>query len=152
MAQISVEIKGLDELIKKVEQFPKIAENHINKAINMSLLRIEREAKIQSPFGISGGLRDRWNRNFGRLSGTLSSGVGYASGVEEGTLPHKVSVSAIAPWAIKHGLNPGAVAESIEKKGTKANPFFSRAIEMQKEEIDKEFSLALDGIMEDITK
>lgn len=151
MTQVTLEIKGLDELIKKVEQFPQVSEKHVNKAINRSLVRVLGAEKREAPFGVSGGLRDRWEVIMGRFTGTLRSGVGYASGVEEGTPPHPVSATAIAPWAIKHGLNPWAVAKSIAKKGTKANPFFSRAIESQKEEIDKEFSSALDGILKEIS-
>lgn len=150
MTEVSVEIRGLDELTKRIEKFPAISEKHVNKAINRSLIRVLGEAKREAPFGVSGGLRDRWDVIVGRFTGVLRSGVGYAKGVEEGTPPHKVSASAIAPWAIKKGLNPWAVAKSIEKKGTKANPFLQRAVNHEEGNINKEFGDALENIIEEI--
>lgn len=49
--------------------------------------------------------------------------------VEEGTRPHRPPTyanSSFVQWCELKGLNVYAVARSIEKKGTKANPFVKR--------------------------
>ena len=53
-------------------------------------------------------------------------------------------------WATRKGINPYVVARSIARKGTKANPFFSTAIDKKKNEVDNEFDRALDNILNEI--
>jgi hypothetical protein len=91
----------------------------------------------------------------GRYEGSLSSGArekgfSYGTAVEYGTRPHFVSASAISLWASRRGLNPYAVAKSIQKKGTKANPFFKKSAESQESNIEKEFDKALELIIKEI--
>lgn len=59
----------------------------------------------------------------------------YALYVEKGTKPHMPPVDAIQAWAEQKGLNPWAVAKSIAKKGTKANPFVERTYKGSKEDV-----------------
>ena len=41
--------------------------------------------------------------------------------------PHFPPISAIAPWARRHGLNPYVVARAIARKGTRLIPFLTIA-------------------------
>lgn len=143
---ISLEIKGLDKLIGVAEKYPSVSEKFINLAINRSLLRVWAAEKQSAPFGVSGILRDNWKVEMGRFTGRLYSLAKYALDVEKGTKPHFVSVDEIAPWAKKKGLNPWAVAKSISKKGTKANPFFARAINNATDGVNEEFKNAMKSI------
>jgi hypothetical protein len=152
MAEITLQIKGLEKLTKLAERFPVVAEKHINTAINRSLVRIFAEEKKEAPFGVSGSLRDRWTLKVGRFQGFLRSDLPYAVGVHEGTPPHYVSAKALMPWAANKGLNPYAVAKSISKKGTRANPFFQRAIDNASPAVQKEFATALTNITIEVTK
>ena len=146
---MSLNVDSLGHILKLAEKYPEVSEIEINKAINRSLLRLKREAVLQAPFGVTGAgrnLRDNWKITLDRFEGSISSGADYAVAVEKGTKPHWVSIEAITPWAKSKGIPPFLVARSIAKKGTKANPFFSRAIEAAKEGINKEFTDALHNI------
>lgn len=149
---LSLEIKNLDKLMQIGNKYPAIAELHVNKAIARSLVRVLGQEKQSAPFGVTGNLRDNWKIENGRFSGRLSSNAPYATAVEYGTAPHAVSAEEIGPWARKKGLNPWAVANSIKKKGTKANPFFKKAIQTSEEGVNKEFKDALDAIGKDLSK
>lgn len=138
--------------MKLADKYPAIAEARINPAIARSLVRVLASEKQTAPFGVSGRLRDDWKIENGRFEGKLQSNVPYATAVHEGTMPHFVSGETLAPWAKKKGLNPWAVANSIKKKGTKANPFFKKAIDQTESAINLEFDNALQLIGEDLSK
>lgn len=139
---VKLEIKNLDKLITAMEKTPAIAEEYVGKAISRSLIRVLTEEKKAAPFGVSGNLRDNWNINVGRFEGRLTSMSPYAAAVNYGTGPHHVSPTQLAPWAAKKGLNPFAVAKSIAKKGTRANPFFDKAVANAEDGVNKEFETA----------
>lgn len=150
--KVELESKSLVKLQKLADKFPALSEKHVGKAIRRSLVRVFGAEKREAPVGVSGQLRDRWSIVTGRFEGALKSEVSYGVAVHDGTLPHRVSATAIAPWARKKGLNPWAVAKSISKKGTKANPFLKRAIDGEKRNIDKDFQTAIDEIGSEVTK
>ena len=147
---MSLEITGLNRLKKLCNQFPAVTEKYANKAIAKAMVRILGEEKREAPFGVSGLLRDNWLITNGRFTGKLASNAPYAADVEYGTLPHHVSGTALIPWANKKGLNPWAVAHSIARKGTKANPFFHRAIESAAPHIQDDFKDAFDDAMKEL--
>lgn len=146
-----MEIKGLDKLIKNIERYPAISEKHVGTAISRSLVRILGQEKQQAPIGVTGNMRDNWRVDIGRFEGSLKSMAPYSMAVHMGTKPHFVSGETLKAWAARKGLNPWAVAKSISKKGTKANPFLQRSIDVERPNVDKEFSTALGAILKDIT-
>lgn len=152
---IELEIKGFNKLQMAMSKYPAISEKHINKGIRNSLIRIQDQAKREAPFGGTGNLRGRWDLNVGRFEGKLGSGAKnkgfyYGPAVEYGTRPHYVSPKTLSGWAKRKGLNPYAVSKSIQRKGTKANPFFQRSIDKQEKNVQKEFNKALDNILKEI--
>jgi hypothetical protein len=151
MTKITVSVDGLNRLQKLAEQYPETSEKYINAAITTSLTRILGAEKVEAPFGVSGVLRDNWRITPGRFTGTLESLAPYAAAVHEGTAPHMVPVDAITPWANKKGLNPWAVAKSIAKKGTKANPFLQRAVDSVEDGISIDFEKALQSTLDELT-
>lgn len=134
------------------ERFPHIAEKHVNTGINRSLVRIWGKEKQEAPFGVTGSLRDRWTLFVGHFSGYLRSQMAYSVPVHEGSRPHYVSPRALMQWATKKGLNPYAVAKSIAKKGTRANPFFQRSLDASATDVSKEFKEALVNITKEMAK
>ena len=147
---INITIPKLQPLISKMQQYPEISEKHVNMAISRALVRIMGEAKKEAPVGVNADLQNRWNVSMGRFQGTLASGVPYSSYVQFGTKPHFVPIDAITPWANKKGIPPWAVVKSIAKKGTKANPFMTRALSNAQDGVKEEFSAALSAIMQEI--
>lgn len=147
---ITLSVKGLNKLQKIAEQFPAVSEKHVNMAISRSILRVFGEEKIQAPFGVSGLLRDNWQIATGRFEGSLTSRVPYGKFVHEGTLPHMPPIDAITPWATKKGINPWALAKSIKKNGTKANPFLQRSVDNTEDAINTEFKTAMQNILDEV--
>lgn len=149
---IEIIVPSLNSVISLVEKAPAIAEKHIDLAIRRSLARVRGEINRESPYGVSQKhLRDAWVFEFARFEGTLKSEVPYAAAVEYGTRPHYVSPEQLAPWAQSKGLNPYAVSKSIAKKGTKANPFFQRAVNTATPGVLIEFDKAIQGIIKDMS-
>lgn len=54
----------------------------------------------------------------------------YPVFVHEGTRPHWPPIEAIRPWAERHGIPPFVLARSIAEKGTRANPWLERTLNM----------------------
>jgi hypothetical protein len=147
---VQLEVKGLDKLIKMAEKYPAVAERRIGDAIQSSFQLIAGVVNSKAPRGVTGDLRQAWKKEYRRFYGKFSSGVSYAAAVEYGTAPHYVSPRVLAPWAEKKGLNPFAVSKSIQKKGTKANPFFADTVEYSEKGIDRIFKDALTKITKEI--
>lgn len=148
---VELQIKGFNELVKQMERYPAISEKHVNNAINRSLVRILGQEKQQAPVGVTGNLRDNWKIDIGRFTGSLRSNAPYSIAVHQGTGPHNVSGETLKAWAARKGLNPWAVAASIRKHGTKANPFLQKSVQVEGENVNREFSTALGAILKEIT-
>lgn len=153
MAEVNLQINGLEELVKRLEKYPAISEPHVNRAINRSLVRILGQEKQQAPVG-TGNLRDNWRIDMSRFAGTLASNAPYALSVHFGTRPHMPPAgdSFFQLWCRKKGLNPWAVARSIARHGTKPNPFLQRAVDAEQENVSGEFKSALSAIVSALSK
>lgn len=149
-----VQVTNLDKLAKLAETAPHLAESHINKAIQRGLVAILAEQKKGAPVGVNAHLRDRWEIQMQRFAGTLRSQVPYGMAVVQGSRPHYVSGNnpQLRAWAEKKGLNSWAVAKSIQKKGTRANPYTTVAIQQGKTQVEKEFDTAIKNIISDIAR
>jgi len=148
---VQLKIKGLEKLVKLANKFPAVAEKYCNTAISRSLVRIWGKEKLEAPVN-TGNLRDNWELKVGRFTGFLRSNASYSSAIEYGTRPHFVSAETLRPWAVKRGLNPWAVSKSIARKGTKANPFFKRALSGVESGVNIEFQNAIDGTLKELNK
>ena len=151
---ITIEADGLDKLIRMANNFPAIAERHVNSSIKSALEVTLGATRASAPQGATRDLVTAWQIDMHRFKGILKSNTPYAVAVHEGTVPHYVSPRALAPWAEKKGLNPFAVSKSIQKKGTKANPFFKNAVDhiQQGGGYDKIFGKALKDLTIEISK
>lgn len=152
---MEIKITGLKELIAMSERYPAIAQKHVDRAIQRSLIRIQDDAKRKAPFGTSGQLRNNWDLRSGKFEGALrsnaqSNGFYYGNAVNFGSRPHFPPVQALNLWAKRKGLNPYVVARSIARKGTKANPFFTDAVQGNEKNVDLEFDNALDAILKEL--
>lgn len=149
---VVVKIEGIQKLTNLSENFPVIAEKHVNRAIKVALEVTLGATRAKAPQGATRELVTAWSLDMHRFRGILKSNTPYAMAVHEGTPPHYVSPRALMPWAEKKGLNPFAVAKSIAKKGTKANPFFKNAVDHIQGGggYDKIFGKALEDITKEI--
>lgn len=151
MAFIEVKINGLEKLSALSKDFPVVAEKRIGIAIRRSLERLYREIGFEAPKD-TGHMARTWTRVLGRFQGTLKAGTNYAVYVHEGTRPHFPPTEALKDWSRRHGIPAFLVARKISQKGTKANPFVTRALKNARAGIASEFSKALDDIVDTVTK
>ena len=68
----------------------------------------------------------QWGRM--EVQAVSSKNAPYPIFVHEGTKPHFPPIEAIRGWAERHGIPPFALAMSIARKGTKANPWLERTV------------------------
>ncbi len=148
---VQIEVKGLNELISTMEKYPAISEKHVNMAIRRSLTRVLGAEKKEAPVH-TGNLRDNWRLDVGRFQGTLASNAPYAKDLHDGLpLSSFPTGGTLKKWAEKKGLNPWAVAKSIARRGHLiANPFLKRAVDAERDNIDREFKDALSNITKEI--
>lgn len=84
MAEINIQIKGLQRLQKAFSKAPQVITNHLNDGISRSMYILERTAKKESPVD-TGRLRSshRVEQNRTSLRGELFPTVNYAVFVHE---------------------------------------------------------------------
>lgn len=153
MQQLEIEIVNRREFERAFARAPKLAATHMNRAIERGATTIQRLARKESPrfeSRLASSIRPRYSN----LQAVVSPNVNYAAAVHEGRDPgHPVPVQpgrGIHKWATKKGLNPYAVAKSVERKGTEGNPFMERAFEQGRGDVESEFNVALDRIVRGI--
>ncbi|MFA5999211.1 MAG: hypothetical protein WC747_04300 [Candidatus Babeliales bacterium] len=82
--------------------------------------------------------------------GEVSVQESYGRDVEEGTGPHTPPSDAIERWVKKKGL-PGSalwpIIKTIEKRGTRAQPFFKPGWEASQSYIGEQFDKVMDKLM-----
>src|SRR6056297_3097660 len=72
-----------------------------------------------------GDTRDKIHMDFSNkgMTGAVISPSDHCAALEKGTKPHMPPVDALREWAKRHNIDPWALAMSIKKKGTQAQPF-----------------------------
>lgn len=158
-----VEIRGLDEQLKKIAQFEAIAQPELEHAMTNVVGLVEREAKKLAPVGVTGNLKSAISGRVIYASGTdvrgkvgVGDGAPYGAAVELGARPHFPPVSNIAYWVDrKIGVRDGmeiygialAVARKIARAGQKPHPFMKPALEKVQDRIVEQFRSAADRIL-----
>lgn len=127
--KITLDITSNIDLVARAFQLaPVDTVKSINSAISLMAIKLEQSAKPKVPVD-TGALRAdvkvQEMRNLYAKVGTLKQ---YGLYVHEGTKPHFPPVSALTGWAKRHGVSPFAVARGISRKGTKARPFLTEAL------------------------
>jgi len=130
---IKVEVKGLKEVQKKMEQIVKdIQGGPFTQAMKKATLLVARAAKQNAPVD-TGRLRASITPEIRRMTrevhGVVGSNVKYAPFMELGTRPHWPPVSALEVWAARHGTSAYLVARAISRRGIQARRYLQRAVE-----------------------
>lgn len=131
----------LESIQSEFGKFPDNIAKFIQQAGSAAALEIEGQAKKFAPVD-TGRLRASIGTSIGitnRLQAIVQTNVNYAAYVHEGTKPHFPPISALEGWASRHGVSARAVAKSIARKGTKAQPFMRRAVEVKEDDIAKAY-------------
>ena len=158
--QYSITIQGMDELIKKLgpERIGGPALAFLEKAGHI----VEAKAKQRAPVD-RGRLRASISTqveghpgDIAHMRAVVGTSLTYAPFVEFGTKPHWPPLSALQPWARRHGFPPGnkgafLVARKIAQFGTPPRPYLLPALAESGNEINallKEMAQDIEQAME----
>lgn len=160
MVSYEVEIKGLDEQIRRLDRYPQIAGVELGIAMRQAVAMIEREAKIAAPVN-TGQLRSSITSKIelmmgGEVTGIVGTNVIYAPAVEFGARPHFPPLQPLAYWVSRklgiqgwEGIGVTImIARKIAARGTRAQPFLKPAFEKAKNDINKAFANAVERIVQ----
>jgi len=152
---ISLKLSGsFLQAIKKAEGE---ARNLTKQAVKEASTIVWGAAIKETPVGATGQLRKGIRRNLYPNKATILPSVNYADPVHEGSKGHAIPVAAMQKggslyrWAKQRGLNPYAVAHKIKQRGTKANPFFTRAVDGTEDEVRRKFDEILGASVRKMT-
>jgi len=84
MARVQIKIKNLPEIRRAFTQAPRLTVKYVNKAIARSLLKVERDSKLNTPVD-TGYLRASHTTRLLNLKGEVEPMAKYAIYVHEGT-------------------------------------------------------------------
>ena len=117
-----------------------------------SAFSIEARAKEKAPVD-TGRLRSSIHTRLAPLRAVISANAHYAPYVEFGTRPHWPPLSAMQPWARRHGFPGGQrgaflVARAIARHGTRPQPFMAPALHQSIPDIER----FLEELAQDIEK
>ena len=128
MADIEIRVPGADELARKLSN-PDAVRIPMANFLKKSGYVVEAEAKRIAPVD-TGRLRASIATKVSDVEAVVSPRVDYAPYVEFGTRPHFPPLSALQPWARRHGFGPAGaflVARAIARRGTRARLFMTGA-------------------------
>lgn len=84
MARVNITIKNLPEIRRAFSKAPQLTVKYVNRAIARSLLKIERDSKLNTPVD-TGYLRASHTTRLSSLRGEIEPVAQYAIYVHEGT-------------------------------------------------------------------
>jgi hypothetical protein len=144
----------------------KIANLHLVKAMQKSVIKVESEIKPLTPVGVSGNMRASIgsqvsSNGLGAVVGKVSSSLkDYPAVMEFGRKPGRMPpVEALERWVQVKMRVPASelrevafvVARSIARKGIKGRKFFERGFKASQSSILHYFAQALDDIAESLS-
>lgn len=147
---MSVRYDGMIDLSRRLEAAGRLAPKLVDDFLQEKVAKpLTEELRATAPVD-EGHLRDsfRWVKN-GALKYTIGSyGITYAKFVSEGTRPHEIKPKKSSVLAFKIG-NRTVFASSVHHPGTKANPYFTDAVDkITKRALPQILGVALGSIRE----
>lgn len=146
---VDIKIEGLDDLIRDMKKAGGDAEPLVTAALTNSTAHAQGEIRQRAPHAF-GTLQRSVLAEVNYPEGQVEAQESYASDVEHGTGPHTPPSDAIERWIKKKGLPSNslwAIIKTIEKKGTRAQPFFAPGWEASQNYISDQFDRVMDRMM-----
>lgn len=135
MADISIEIKGLDEMKRAFNKAPRVTQQELDKAIHLSIIKLHFYTPQNFQYFPLSELKNKNSPRTGFLMGNRR-GLWEVYGILQGRLEER------APYGIY-------VHDGTSKM--RKRPFFEGAKRQGQKDIDKYFQEALDRINKQIT-
>ncbi len=130
-----IELRGARRLIEKVND-PRLIAEPVRTFFHQASVAVAGEVRERTPVN-TGRLRNSITNEVDRrrvpLFAKVGTNVSYARFVEEGSRPHWPPLSALQPWARRHGFPAGRagaflVARAISRRGTKPHKMFEKGL------------------------
>ena len=152
MPNVEIKVSGLKELEKKLDglQGEQLI-SQMKRTMYVATTTLKTKARELVPVfrgALKRSIREDVEYSNKTVEGIVQATEPYAKGVEFGTKPHAVSAVALSRWAKSKGINPYALAKSIARKGTRAQPFMVPAFEQSKKKIIKIFQDTINYLLE----
>lgn len=144
--KIVIDAPQLKKLQSKLANFNSAAASELNESIKKAILKGQRATMEKAPKNI-GDLARSHLTQFEMLKGRLYVDKQYGIYVHEGTRPHMPPFEAIDQWARRKGLPTFAVMKAIQKRGTKAQPWFKEGIDREKSSIEQDLNNTINNIL-----
>jgi len=148
-----------DKAQAALRALPDDLKRDVTLALDSGARTMARESKIRSPKAFTGLANSIQSRKLGPMRFEVIAGKNYALGVHEGQKPgHRPAIEAIQKWIKVKGITPHNplynirdlawfIASSIERKGTKAQPFMREAAEAKKGEIENVIAAGIESAL-----
>lgn len=155
---ISIKVEGAKELIESMRRMSDAVQSESKRflkswsdySVNQAQINILNVGAVDTNELIQG--IDYQIASNG-LSSTIKPSTAadkYAGFVELGTRPHWPPISAIEPWAQRHGIPAFLVARKISIEGTKPRPFWGKTWEETQAHVEGDIENFLDAIVRKI--
>lgn len=153
---ISIQIKGLDKLRKKILSTPEKYIANTDLALRRIMTKIQGDAIQNAPKGRSKDLAKGIKTEFSLLTGKVKAEAPYSNVVDKGRRPGKYApVDKLQEWVKwKFGIsNPKQLKQAtflinrkIKEKGIDGTKFFSNAVDKNRTFIESEIKKILKGL------
>lgn len=155
MSKNTVTYEGLDELIDSFNQASDIVKQETRRyfkrwsdfAVKRAQIHILNAGAVDTNELIQGIHAEHSANGLESTIKPSDKADKYAAAVEYGTKPHFPPISAIEPWAERHGIPAFLVARKIAREGTEPRHFWRDTFEDLQEEVDNELSDYIDDVV-----
>lgn len=145
--QLSVKVKGLDVLVKRFNENPKVIAKEIKTAITGSIQEMQNKSRKETPYRTGdlrrGILYEMESASRGKVF--VKPTVTYAAAVHDGSVPHIIRSHGNYP--LRNKKTGQVFGRMVNHPGNKPNPFFVRGIEQSKPRIEKLFDAAINNVV-----
>ena len=146
---VDIKIEGLPELIHDIKKAGGDAEPLVTAALTNSTAHAQSEIRERAPHAF-GTLQRSVLAEVNYPEGRVEAQESYAPDVEYGTGPHTPPSDSTERWIKKKGIPSKAlwpIIKTIERRGTKAQPFFKPGWEASQGFINDQFDKVMDKLM-----
>lgn len=150
MTNIIIKIPRQKEIEAVYQKAPGMIRDEMAGAVARSTIIAEGQAVQEAPID-SGMLRGRMTRTITPTRGEVFTTVKYAKAVHEGTRARIIRPRNKKVLAWKKG-GQWRFAKQVRHPGTKANPFFTRALQKVAGKIEGEFEKSTKKVLDFISK
>jgi len=149
--QLSMEIKGLEEMRKAFEKAPQIVGKYLEDSTKESGKKLVGKAKEEVPIK-TGDLRRSIMLSYKPIAVRVFTEKEYAVPVHEGFRAHEIIATRAKFLRFKGRDGEYVYVKKVWHPGFRGDPFMQRTIEIEEGEVNRIFDSALDKIIRELER